>query len=148
MPYYLDRDVNEDIKFGDIARLKCPNRILEVNGTERERVWKVKCGIGEWLFLHNGTSIQDFDASEICPTRWGDWGEWGTCSSSCDGGFVRRERKCHYQGECAITDHDQNLCKPDNQEILSDLAAEMCKGGTDNGISLKPCNEGVKCKIY
>ena len=46
MPYYFDRDV-DDIRFGEVARLKCPNRVVDENGVERERVWKVKCGIGK-----------------------------------------------------------------------------------------------------
>ena len=59
---------------------------------------------------------------------------------------MRRERKCHYQGECAITDMDQNRCQPGSQEILSDLSSKMCPGGPDAAGDIKACNEGVKCK--
>ena len=59
-PYYLDRDVSDDIKFGDTARLKCPNRIVDANGTELERVWKVKCGIGEWLYQDRNRKFLNF----------------------------------------------------------------------------------------
>ena len=66
--------------------------------------WKTKknklnfqCPIFSNHLKKNGTSIHHFQPTEFCPTEWGSWQEWGECSSSCDGGHVRRKRKCHYQ---------------------------------------------------
>ena len=72
---------------------------------EEERVWKIKCGVGEW-FHQNGTSINHVDVWNVCQTQWGAWGAWGSCSSSCDGGKITRTRECFYKGDCAITDRD------------------------------------------
>ena len=72
-------------------------------------MWKIKCGVGEW-FHENGTSINHVDVWDVCKTRWGAWGEWGSCSSSCDGGKITRQRQCFYAGECANTDRDIAHC--------------------------------------
>ena len=77
-------------EFGEVARLKCPNKIIDAEtGKEMERVWKVKCGTGDWVH-QNGTAINHIKAWDVCQTSWGEWGEWGSCSSSCDGGKLAR----------------------------------------------------------
>ncbi|CBY30569.1 unnamed protein product [Oikopleura dioica] len=144
-PFYIDRDISENIKFGDIARIKCPNRIVNLDGSEEPRVWKIKCGIGAWTFMKNGSAIQEPGHGSFCQTEWGAWGEWSACSSSCDGGIASRKRNCFYKGECAITKRDSALCNETTLEILHPLSSQMCAGGEEASTDSILCAVGVKC---
>ena len=107
-PFYIDRDISENIKFGDIARIKCPNRIVNSDGSEETRVWKIQCGIGAWTFMKNGSAIQEPGPGSFCQTHWGEWGEWSSCSSSCDGGIGKKTKPVNKQ--IHFSDSETKLC--------------------------------------
>merc|ERR1712113_1164760 len=60
-PFYLDREPKSEDgwEYGEVARLKCPNKI------EKERVWKVSCGTGEWIH-QNGTAVNHINPWDVC----------------------------------------------------------------------------------
>ncbi|XP_053324691.1 ADAMTS-like protein 2 [Spea bombifrons] len=72
------------------------------------------------LSLHPGSTSRIKDSSEVWEEDvtewWGEWSSWSTCTRTCGGGVMSRERHCLRQRLQSFQGTDSNVCKGQSRQ--------------------------------
>uniref|UniRef100_A0A8B9V4X2 ADAM metallopeptidase with thrombospondin type 1 motif 13 n=1 Tax=Anas zonorhyncha TaxID=75864 RepID=A0A8B9V4X2_9AVES len=92
-----------------------------------------ECGINKWCFKGRCSSLEELNPMAVVHGQWSSWSPFSSCSRSCGGGVVMRQRICNnprpaFGGrECQGSSIQMEMCN--TQACLTtqqDFMAEQC----------------------
>uniref|UniRef100_A0A8B9QXZ0 ADAM metallopeptidase with thrombospondin type 1 motif 13 n=1 Tax=Anas platyrhynchos TaxID=8839 RepID=A0A8B9QXZ0_ANAPL len=92
-----------------------------------------ECGINKWCFKGRCSSLEELNPMAVVHGQWSSWSPFSSCSRSCGGGVVMRQRICNnprpaFGGrECQGSSIQMEMCN--TQACLmtqQDFMAEQC----------------------
>ncbi|MEE6495805.1 hypothetical protein FKM82_002151 [Ascaphus truei] len=85
------------------------------------------------LCLHPGSTSRIKDSSEVWDEDvtewWGEWSSWSTCSRTCGGGVMSRERHCLRQRLLAVQGADSTVCGGQSKQYQL-CQKQLCPAGS------------------
>ncbi|XP_018114016.1 ADAMTS-like protein 2 isoform X2 [Xenopus laevis] len=85
------------------------------------------------LCLHPGSQTRVKDSSEVWDEEvaewWGEWSSWSTCSRTCGGGVMSRERHCLRQRLQTVLGTDNTVCGGNSKQYQL-CQKELCPAGS------------------
>eukprot|EP00079_Xenopus_tropicalis_P024830 XP_012817872.1 PREDICTED: ADAMTS-like protein 2 isoform X3 [Xenopus tropicalis] len=85
------------------------------------------------LCLHPGSQSRIKDSSEVWDEEvaewWGEWSSWSTCSRTCGGGVMSRERHCLRQRLQTVLGTDNTVCGGHSKQYQL-CQKELCPTGS------------------
>ncbi|XP_063283367.1 ADAMTS-like protein 2 isoform X1 [Pelobates fuscus] len=85
------------------------------------------------LYLHPGSASRIKDSSEVWDEDvtewWGEWSSWSTCTRTCGGGVMSRERHCLRQRLQTVQGTDSNVCKGQSRKYQL-CQTQLCPPGS------------------
>ncbi|KAM8929924.1 ADAMTS-like protein 2 isoform 2-T2 [Pelodytes ibericus] len=85
------------------------------------------------LYLHPASTSRIKDSSEVWEEDvtewWGEWSSWSTCTRTCGGGVMSRERHCLRQRLQTVQGSDSNVCKGQSKQYQL-CQEQLCQPGS------------------